>query len=62
MSIRDGSNRLACCRSVYQIPSPMSTMPTAIHPNTPTEIMVSSVICESTWFKGSWCWCLSMAL
>lgn len=32
------------------MPSPMSTMPTAIHPKTPNEIMVSSVMRQSDWF------------
>ena len=36
--------------SNYQMPRPMSTMPIASHPTTPTEIMVSSVILESDWF------------
>ena len=31
------------------MPRPMSTMPMASHPNTPAEIMLSSVMCESDW-------------
>jgi hypothetical protein len=33
--------------SNYQMPRPMSTMPMASHPNTPTEIIVSSVMLDS---------------
>jgi hypothetical protein len=53
VNILDVLNRSAGFRRGYQMPRPMSTMPTAIHPNTPTEIMVSSVMCESAWFEGS---------
>lgn len=31
----------------YQMPSPISTMPMASHPNTPTEMIVSSVMRDS---------------
>jgi hypothetical protein len=34
----------------YQMPKPMSTIPIANHPSTPTEMIVSSVIPESDGF------------
>ena len=37
-----GKKRLSA--AVYQMPRPMSTMPMASHPRTPTEIIVSRVI------------------
>lgn len=38
----------------YQIPSPMSTMPMASHPSTPTEMIVSSVMLDSQEVECCW--------
>ncbi len=36
-----------CVAANYQMPRPMSTMPMASHPSTPTEMIVSSVMRDS---------------
>lgn len=43
-------NPIVIRMSTYQIPNPMSTMPIANHPTTPTVMIVSSVIPGSDGF------------